>query len=157
MAEIVTVVTVAGGRQQIEVTPAALLGEIHDPRDRRLGDDHEIETLRNMRRTTVEPVEEVRAAGTGPLTLRPEHEAVDRERVLVAEQLGELAPLPASRFEQIVLRDLAAMRQSAPLGRDPFDLAAQLHLRGQEGISRLAIGGRLVGEMQMVKFVGYAD
>src|SRR5262245_56658512 len=121
--------------------PGTLLGERHQTLERLLGDDGKVDTLKDVLCSAVETIEEVGAARTWLLTLGPEHEAVDRERVLDRrEQLGKFqAPDPALRtlaFEDIVFGDFAAFRQGAALCGDAFDVPAQLHFFLQERIAR---------------------
>src|SRR4029450_9496403 len=106
-----------------------------------MGDDDEIQALLDMQRRAIETVEEVRATRTRLLALRPEHEAVDRQRVLVRrEELGELEPsrptCGALALEDIVLGDLAALGQGATLRRHALDMPAQFHLFLQERVAR---------------------
>jgi len=42
-------------------------------------------------------------------------------------------------LEPVVLRHHAARRQSTPLGRHPFDVAAQFDFLGQQRVARLAV------------------
>ena len=65
------------------------------------------------------------------LALRAEHVAVDDQRLLVAEQVGE-RDLAALAFEFVFLRHLAARRQRAAQFRDALDVAAQLDLLGEQ-------------------------
>src|SRR5437868_5049254 len=93
----------------------------------------------------VQRVEEMRAAGARLGPLGPEHEAVDRKRILAGrEQLGKLeAPGPAagtSALEDIILGNLATLGKGAALLGDTLDVPAQLHLLLQQGIASLAIG-----------------
>src|SRR5438552_7393430 len=92
----------------------------------------------------------MRAAGTGLLAVRPEHEAVDRQRVFSGvEQLGQL-DRAALALEAIILRDGAAGRQGAAPRGDTLDPAAQGHLLLEQGISRLAVAGAFAGKTQMM-------
>jgi hypothetical protein len=156
IAEVVAVVSVAGSRQQAQVLPAALLGQLEQAFQRRLCNDDEVDALGGMQRRAVQSVKEVSATWARLGALRPEHEAVDRQRVLARrEQLRKLyAPGPAtgtSALEDIVLGELAALGQRSALLGDTLDVPAQLHLLLQQGIARLPIGRTFVGEMEMLE------
>jgi hypothetical protein len=101
---------------------------------------------------TIQPVEEMRAAGAWPFALGSEHEAVDRERVLAVEQLGQ-AHRPVGTFEAVVVWHHAARRQGAALGGNALDLAAQRNLLLQQGVAHAPVLGALVGEMKMFHVV----
>src|SRR4029450_7458643 len=88
IAVVVAVVGIAGRRQQAEVLPAALLGKVEQTLQRRLGDHDKVDALGDVQRRAVDRVEEVRAAGTWLGALRPEHEAVERKRVLAGRERG---------------------------------------------------------------------
>src|SRR5262249_52368322 len=104
---------------------------------------------------------EVGAARARLGTLGPEHEAVDRERVLArCEQFREShasgAAAGASALEDIVFRDCAALGQRATLGGDALDVPPQLHLLLEQGIAGLSIDLALVGELQVFKVLVHA-
>ena len=102
--------------------------------------------LLQMRRQAVPGVEQGRAHRTGPLALRAEHVVVDHERVVLAEHLGKTDCAAILGSEGIVLRDLAAGRERAPLFRDALGVAAQLDLFGEQGHACLAVVGAVVRE-----------
>ncbi len=154
IAVVVAVIGVAGRRQQPQVLPAALLGEVLQALEGRLRNDDEVDALADVQRGAIQPVEEVRAAGARLAALRPEHEAVDRQRVLARrEQLRELDPAgPAAgapALEDIVLGHFAALGQGAALLRDALDVPPQLHLLFQQGIACLPIGGAFIGKLEV--------
>jgi hypothetical protein len=64
--------------------------------------------------------------------LRPEHVAIDGERLLIAEQPGEIGGTVLA-FEAIITDYLATGRQATPLGGDALDMAPQFDLLCQEG------------------------
>src|SRR5262245_60330021 len=103
-----------------------------------------------MSRRAVKPVEKMGAARARSLALRPEHEAVDRKRVLVRCEKLRQPDRTGLALEDIVFRHLATLRQGAPMGGHALDVTAQLHLFGQKLIVRLTIGCALVGEMEVL-------
>src|SRR3546814_14082954 len=95
-------------------------------------------------------VEQMRAAGTGAVTLRSEHIAVNQDRREFAEQLGEpdlLGPeVGADALEDIILGHLAAGRKrAAHLGHD-LGLAQARDFGVEQRVSRLPNRGALTGE-----------
>ena len=54
---VIVVIGVRGGRKQSEIPPAALLGERAYPLKGRFGDNHEIQSIRDMRRGPIETVQ----------------------------------------------------------------------------------------------------
>ena len=93
--------------------------------------------------------QEIGAHRTGPLALRPEHVAVDRERLLVAEQPGEIGRAVLA-LETVVADHRAAGRQRPPLGGDALDMTAQLDLLGEQRGAGGAILGAFVGDSHRV-------
>src|SRR6202030_1822902 len=80
-----------------------------------------------------------------PFALRPEHVAVDDQRLLVAEQIGERRRSPFT-LEYIILFALAARRQGAALLGDTLDVAAKLDLFRQQRLAGTAIFGAFIGK-----------
>src|ERR1700754_2871282 len=76
ITEVVRVVTVAGGGQERQVFPAALVRPSGKTRDRRFGDDVERSAFAHMPRGAFDPIKQVSAAWTRQLALGPVHEAV---------------------------------------------------------------------------------
>ena len=76
------------------------------------------ETLAGVPHGAIKAVEEMRAAGAGPFAFRPEHETVDRKRVLMRGKefrqlhLGRLG-LGAGLFKDVVVDEIAANRKRA--------------------------------------------
>src|SRR3546814_451901 len=100
-------------------------------------------------------VEQMRAAGTGAVTLRSEHIAVNQDRREFAEQLGEpdlLGPeVGADALEDIILGHLAAGRKrAAHLGHD-LGLATERDFGVEQRVARLAIRGAFIGESHASK------
>src|SRR5262245_22506143 len=123
VAEIVAVVAVAGRGEEPQVAPAALVRKGENARQRRLRDDGETEAFARVPHCAVKAIEKMSAAGAGPFALRPEHEAVDGERVLAGrEQLRHLhldrLALCAGLLEDVVLGKLPAGRKRAALRGD---------------------------------------
>src|SRR5687767_3599750 len=79
------------------------------------------------------------------LALRAEHVAIDDQRLLVTEQVGQ-AHRAVLSFEAIIARHLAARRQLPPLFRHSLDVAPQLDFPGQKGIARPPVVFAFVGE-----------
>ncbi len=75
----------------------------------------------------------------------PEHVAVDDQRILVGEELGE-GYRPIAAFEAVFFLHLAARRQRPALSRHALDMAAQFDLFGQQCIAGAAIRLALIGE-----------
>src|SRR4029077_16646751 len=94
--------------------------------------------------------ERVRAHGARAIALRPEHVAVDGERLLVFEQSSEVDNAFFA-FEAIVANERSTGRQRTSLSREAFDVAAEFDLfRQQCGTSR-AIFRALVWEVHRVE------
>jgi len=111
--------------------------------DRRFGHHHEVHALGDVKRIAIEPVEERRAHRAGMLRRRPIHEAIDHEGILPRnEQLRELrATLHGSvpLLELVVLRHATAAREATAQPGDRLHPLAQIHLRLQELVPRLAV------------------
>jgi hypothetical protein len=168
LAVIVVVVVVVAGRDQSQVPPAAIAGEGADPVGVRLGDDGEVDPLREVRRRAVERVEDRRArwarrlvdrelrglarggAGPGVARVARKHEAVDDERVPPGgEQLREPhSAVIGDLLEGVVLGEDAARRQCPPQLRDPLGRPPQLDLGFEQAVALAAV---------VVGFAGEAD
>src|SRR5262249_49447925 len=72
-----------------EPSPSTLARELADAGDRRPGDDGERDPLADVPRVAVQGVEERAAHRAGLLHLRPEHEVVEDEDVVIAEELAQ--------------------------------------------------------------------
>ena len=158
-AEIVAVVAVAGRGEQPQVAPATLVREGEYARQRRFRDDGEIEALARVAHRAVKAIEKMSAAGAGPFALRPEHEAVDRERVLAGrEQFRQLhldrLALRGGLLENVVFGEFPAGRERAALRGDPLDLPAELDLLVEERVAGPSVGFALVRKVQVVKGLG---
>jgi hypothetical protein len=98
------------------------------------------------------------AAGAGPFTLRPEHEAVDRERVLAGrEQLRQLhldLALRRGLLENVVFSEFPAGRKRAALRGDPLDLPAELDFLVEQRVAGPSVGFALVRKVQVLKVLG---
>ncbi len=99
--------------------------------------DRERDALLEVARLAVPRAEQRRAHRARPLALRPEHVAVDDERLPVAEQLREIARA-ALALEAVAARHLAARRQRAPQRGHPLDVPAQLDLLDEQRGARAA-------------------
>jgi hypothetical protein len=77
------------------------------------------------------------------LALRPIHVAVDRECLLVAEQLGK-TDRPTLAFEVVILKYRATRRQRTPLLGNPLDVTPQFNLLRKELVARPAVFVALV-------------
>ena len=88
-----------------------------EPGERRGGDHVKRSALGNVLRGPVDAVEQVGATRAGIVTVGAEHEAVDQDRRVLAEQLGQFDPLRpvvgADALEHKVFGQLAAGRQGA--------------------------------------------
>ena len=135
---------------EFQVLPPALPLPVQEPLDRRAGDHRERDALRDVGGIALEGTEKVGAHRARPLPLRPEHEAVDGERLLVAEQLRE-AQRPVFALEPVVADHLAAGRQGAPHRGDPLEMAAELDLLDKQRCPRGAVFGALVGKTDRVQ------
>src|SRR5205085_4385125 len=132
---------ILAGRIRIEPQslPAPLLGEGREPLHRRARHDRERDALPDVAGLPVKRAQERGAHRAGPLTLRPEHVAVDGEGLSVAEQLAE-ARRAILALEAIVFRNLPARRQpSAQLG-DALDVPAELDLLGEKRVAGPPVG-----------------
>ena len=129
--------------------PAARLLGFDQPRDRRARGEHKSDALLDVGQLAFPRAHERRAHRAWRLTLRPEHVAVDRKRLLVAEQVGE-AHLAFFTFEHVALRHLAARRQFTAKFRDALDVAAQLDLLDQEALPGAPVFSAFTGEMSLV-------
>src|SRR5688572_842912 len=78
LGEVVAVVGVAGRGQEPEPSPATLLREGDDVRQRGLRDDREVDTLAGVLRGALELVEECYARGTGALLEREQRRLAAR-------------------------------------------------------------------------------
>jgi len=98
----------------------------------------------------VEGADQRRAHRAGTLALGAVHPDIGDEGVTVAEHLRQPHLLPVLGNEHIILWNLAARRQSAPLRGDAFDMTAQLDLFGEQrgacgAILRAVVRVRLAG------------
>ena len=148
-ADVVAGVVAAGVGIELQVPPAALLLERNEPLDRRARDHREGDTLPDVACFAIPRAHQRRAHRAGAIALRPVHVAVEDERLLVAEQVGE-ADLAVLALEAVVAGDLAARRQLAALLGHPFDLPAKLDLLGQQRIARLPVVVALIGKMGLL-------
>ena len=136
--------------------PSALVREGENARQRRLGDDGEIEALAGVPHRSVKAIEEMRASGAGSFALRPEHETVDRERVLAGREqfrqlhVDRLAPR-AGLLEDVVFSEFPSRRKRAALRGDPLDLPAQLDLLVEQRVARTAIRIAFIRKVKVVK------
>jgi hypothetical protein len=159
VAEIVAIVVVASRAKEPQVAPATLVCEGENARQRRLRDDGEIEALARVSDCPVKAIEKMRASGAGPFALRPEHEAVDCERVLAGrEQLRQLhldrLVLRGALLENVVFSELPAGRKRATLRGDPLDLPTELDLLVEERVTGPSVDFALVRKVQVVKGLG---
>src|SRR4051794_13161074 len=111
----------------MQPSPSAFIGEGDDTRQRRLGDDDQIHPLADMPRSAVKRVEKMRASRACPFPLWSEHEAVDRQGVLVRrEQLRQAHALwlaiLAGGVKNIVLEDLSAGRERTAARSHALDM-----------------------------------
>src|SRR3546814_20895662 len=142
------VVPGAGGGAQLKMFPAARGGTSGESCDRRPGDHIEGCTLGHRPCRAFNTVEQMRAAGTGAVTLRSEHIAVNQDRREFAEQLGEpdlLGPeVGADALEDIILGHLAAGRKrAANLGHD-LGLTRTSVVSGKSVTVRVDLEGRRI-------------
>src|SRR5665213_3280995 len=128
--------------------PTAVTLERRQPLDRRSRHHRQRDALKDIRRLAVPGRQQRRAHRTRPLALRAEHVAVDDKGILGSEQIGKRRR-SALALEGIILFDLAARRQPAPLLRDALDMAAKLDLLGQQRLPGAAIFGALVGKTEV--------
>ena len=112
LAKVVAVVGVSGRGQQPQPPPAALLRMDQDARQRGLGDNHEIDALRDVLRGSVQGIKHGSAMRARLLVVERarEHEVVDHERVLAGhEQLRQphlgRGAAGSCLLEDVVLRD----------------------------------------------------
>jgi hypothetical protein len=146
---------------------AAVAGEGADAVGIGFGHDGQVDGAGDVRGGAVERVEDRRAGRTRRLRERQpgglparrpgrrvarvarEHEAVDHERVLARlEEFGQahLTPVAGRLLEAVVLRDRAAGRQRAALGRDALDRAPELHLGLEQAVAVPAVLAGLARE-----------
>src|SRR5882757_52299 len=136
------------------MVPAALVGPGGETCDRGFGDDVQRSTLAHVPGRTVEPIEQVRAAGARQLALGPVHEAIQDERVVRPEQLGHPDFLRhcmlAYPHEHIILGYLATQRQGAAFGCKRFDLRTKHNLFIQKYVSGGTVLGAFVWVVEML-------
>jgi len=85
-----------------------------------------------------ERLHEARAHGAGVLALGPEHIAVDPERVVSAEEVGQ-GDLALLALEAVVLGQQRSGRERAALGGDALGQAAQLVFADEQALARGAV------------------
>src|SRR5262245_17951990 len=102
--------------------PPALTRERENAGNRRLGDDSEVDRLRDVRRRAIDAVENGGAIRTCGLHVRPKHEVVDEKRVLAGcEEIGE-AYGTVRFFEDVVLFERPTWRERPALGCNRLEL-----------------------------------
>ena len=77
--------------------------------------------------------------------MRSEHIAVDHERLLVAEQPGEIDRAVLA-LKPIVADHRGAWRQRPPLRRDALDMTSQFDFLGQKSGAGGTVFGAFVGD-----------
>ena len=144
IAEIVARIGAVEVAEETEVPPAALAFPGDQALDRRAGDDRKRDALADVGCIALPGAEGVGAHRARARALRPEHVAVDHQRLLVAEEAGEVGRAVLA-LEAIVADDRAARRQRPALRRDALDVTAQLDLLGEQRRAGGAILGAFVG------------
>src|SRR5208282_882385 len=127
-AEIIARIGAVEIAEEAKVAPAALLFPGDQALDRRARDDGKREPLADVGRIARPRAQCIGAHRARTRALGPEHVAVDGERLLVAEQSGEIGRAVFA-FKAVVADNRAAGRQRPPLSRNALDMTAQLDLR----------------------------
>src|SRR5262245_27177521 len=120
------------------MAPAALVNPRGETSDRGFRDDVKCSSLADVPCRAIDPIEQVRAAGTWQLPLGSIHEAIQYERVVRSEQIGHFHLLRrcvlAYSLEYIVLLYLATERQGTALGGYSFNLGTKCDLVVQKRV-----------------------
>src|SRR6185369_14656395 len=116
-AEVITRIGTVEVAIEAQVLPAALALPGNQPFDRGARDHNERDALADIGCIAFPGAEQVGAHRARSLALRPEHVAVDRKRLFVVEQSGDIGRSVLA-LEAIVAHYLATGRQRPPLRGD---------------------------------------
>src|SRR5262245_8075378 len=101
----------------------------------------------------IEPVDERRTGRTGVVPVRAEHEAVEQQRLLVREELGELHTLSnlavVGPLERVVFLELAAGRQQTPFCSDGFYFGDEFLLLSEQFVACITVGSAFVWKSKL--------
>ena len=147
-AEIVGVV-VAHRLDEIQVSPAALLGEGELTLDGAAAEDLQRHPLGDIRAVAVQPAEQVGAHRARALPLRPVHPEVGDQGLLVAEEVAQRELGAGGVPEAIGLGDHRALGQAHALLGQVGHGPAELDLLLQEVTPRRAISVTFAGEERL--------
>src|ERR1700726_2385571 len=106
---------------EFQAMPAAFFLEGDQPLDRRARDHRQCDALLDVARLAVPRAEERGAHRARPFALRPEHIAVEHERLLVAEKIGKTDG-SALTVEPVILRYLSPRGERPPPFCPPLDV-----------------------------------